>query len=299
MERVATQGSGGLHYAIGAYLIWGLLPLYLLLVNAVPPVEFVGWRIVLTVPVCLIAIAATRQGEAVRRAFANPRAVLLLFVSATLIGANWLVYIVAIQEGHVFAASLGYYINPITNVLAGTMFLGERLTRPQWTAVALAALGVSLLAWGALDMLWISLALAASFCGYGLVRKLAPVGPLPGLTIETLLLLLPAAGVLAWYASAPAGSSFGQSLGLSLLILPAGVITATPLLLFATAARRMSFSALGFVQYLSPTCAFLLGLFVFHEPLRPVQLACFVLIWAAVALFSWDLWRRRALIRAA
>jgi chloramphenicol-sensitive protein RarD len=298
MERIEAPGTGGLPYAIGAYLIWGLLPLYLMLVHAVPPVEFVGWRILFTVPVCLLAVAVTGQVRAVRSALANPKAVLMLFTSALLIGFNWLVYIVAVQSGHVFAASLGYYINPITNVLAGTLFLGERLTKPQWTAVAIAAVGVSLLAWGAMNMLWISLALASSFCGYGLVRKLAPVEPLPGLTIETALLFVPAAACVAWYAATPAGPSFGQALGPSLLIAPAGIITATPLLLFATAARRMSYSTLGFVQFVSPTCAFFLGLLVFHEALKPVQLACFVLIWLAIALFSWDLWQRRALIHA-
>ncbi len=293
MSSSGQNRPSGLPHAIGAYLIWGLLPLYLMLLRHVPPVEFIGWRVIFTVPVCLVIVMLRRQLGDVLAALRNRRAMLLLLVSALLIGGNWVVYTVAIQAGHVFAASLGYYINPLVNVLAGTLFLGERLSRLQWAAVALAAAGVSLLAWDARDMLAISLSLAASFCAYGLVRKLAPVGSLPGLTIESALLLLPAIGIVAWYASGPKGSSFGINLGDDLLIAMSGVITATALWMFALAARRMDYSALGFVQYLSPTLAFLLALFVFHEPLRQVQLACFVAIWLAIGLFSWDLWMKR------
>ena len=284
---------GGLPFALGAYLIWGLLPLYLRLVHQVPPFEFVGWRILFTLPFCLLFIALRRQGADLRSALANRHVVLLLLASSVLIAINWLVYIAAIQQGHVLATSLGYYINPLVNVLLGTLFLRETLSRRQWLAVALAAAGVSLLAWGARDMLWISLTLAASFSAYGLVRKLAPVGSLPGLTIESGILLIPAALVVWHYASSPAGTVFGSDLKISLLIAASGVLTAVPLLLFALAARRMDYSALGFVQFLSPTLVFILGLTVFHEPLRPLQLGCFALIWSAIALFVWDLIARR------
>ena len=286
--------SGGLPYALGAYLIWGLLPLYLMHLRAVPPIELVGWRIVFTLPVCLGAVIATRQGTALRAAIADRKTLALLGLSALLIGANWVIYFIAILEGHVLAASLGYYINPLVNVLAGTVFLGERLSRAQWTAVGIAALGVSLLASGAGEMLGISLSLAGTFAAYGLLRKLVSTGSLPGLTIEAAILLGPAIAVLAWTAQGATGVSLGDATGTSVLIVLSGAITAVPLLLFATAARRMDYSALGFVQFLSPTLAFLLGLFVFHEPLRPIQLACFVAIWIAIAVFSWDLWRRRA-----
>lgn len=281
--------SGGLPHALGAYLIWGLLPLYLRLVHHVPPFEFVGWRVIFTLPVCLIAVMVLRQAGQLVAVLRNPRMLGLLAISATLIGGNWLVYIYAIQVGHVFAASLGYYINPLVNVLAGTLFLGERLSRGQWIAVGLATLGVSLLAWGARDMLGISVALAASFCAYGLMRKLIPVGSLAGLTVESAVLYLPALALCWWYASMPAGSAMGQDNATNALIALSGVVTAVPLLLFAEAARRMDYSTLGFVQFLSPTIAFLLGLLVFKEPLRPIQLACFVLIWAAIAVFVWDL----------
>lgn len=291
--REPADRPSGLPHALGAYLIWGLLPLYLRLVKEVPPFEFVGWRLIFTLPICLLIVALRRQGAEVIAALGNPRALGILLFSSLLIGGNWLLYISAIQEGHVLAASLGYYMNPLANVLAGTVFLGERLNRRQWGAVAIAAAGVSLLAWDARDMLGIALTLAVSFSAYGLMRRLAPVGSLPGLTIETLLLLLPAIGILAWQAEANGSLSLGRDLRLDLLVPVVGVLTALPLLMFATATRRMDYSTMGFIQYLSPTIVFLLGLFVFHEPLKPVQLACFVLIWAAAAVFVWDLLARR------
>lgn len=292
----ANKG-GGLPYALGAYLIWGLLPLYLRLLQAVPPFEFVGWRVIFTLPVCLLAIAVTRNWRALATALANLRTMLVLLGSSLLIGINWLIYIWAILEGHVLASSLGYYINPLANVLAGTLFLGERLSRRQWWAVALAGAGGALLAMGALDMLWISVSLAISFSGYGLVRKLAPVESLPGLTVESVVLLIPAMLICYHYAQAPLGAAFGRDSQTSILLVLAGVITAVPLLLFTEAARRMDYSTLGFVQFLSPTLVFVLGLFVFHEPLRPLQLGSFVLIWAAAGLFICDLLARRKISR--
>ncbi|WP_423142929.1 EamA family transporter RarD [Parablastomonas sp. CN1-191] len=286
--------GGGLPMAVGAYLIWGLLPLYLRLVHQVPPFEFVGWRIVFTLPLCLAFIAARRQFGDLLVALRQPRVVAMLALSSLLIGANWLIYIAAIMNGHVFATSLGYYINPLVNVLIGTVFLHERLSRLQWAAVGIAAIGVVVLAWGARDMVWIALALAGSFSAYGVVRKLVPVGSLPGLTIESAILYLPAVAVVVLYAAGPQGSAMGTSAAMSLLIALSGVLTAVPLLLFALAARRMDLSTLGFVQFLSPTIVFVLGLTVFGEPLRPVQLVSFVLIWTAIALFVADLLRRRS-----
>ncbi|MFC0590519.1 EamA family transporter RarD [Novosphingobium aquiterrae] len=284
---------GGVPMAIGAYLIWGLLPLYLLFVRAVPALEFVAWRIIWTLPFCLAVFAVRRNWSELRGALADWAILRRLAFSAGLIGVNWVVFTLAVQHDHLFAASLGYYINPLVNVFFGTLFLGEKLNRRQWTAVILAALGVSLLAFGALDMLYISLTLAVSFSAYGLVRKLTPVGPLPGLTIESLLLLLPAMAVTAWYATGPGGSGMAQSPQLSLLVALGGVLTGTPLLLFSGAAKRMDYSMLGMIQFMSPTISFVIGLTVFHEPLRPVQLTCFVVIWTAIALFVWDLLAQR------
>ena len=283
----------GLAPAVGAYLIWGFLPLYLLLVQSVPAFEFVGWRIIWTLPLCLAIVAFRRQFGELLGALRSSRTMLALLASSVLIAVNWFVYIWAIMAGEVYATSIGYYLNPLINVLLGTLFLGEKLSRRQWVAVAIAAVAVALLAAGALTSLWISLSLGLSFSLYGLVRKQVSVGSLPGLTIESAI-LLPVAGAIAWwYAMGPQGSSFGQDWWMSGLIIFSGVVTAVPLLLFALAARRMDYSTLGFIQYLSPTIVFFLGLFVFNQPLAPAKLVSFVLIWIAVGVFVWDLLARR------
>ena len=278
----------GLASAFSAYLIWGFLPLYLILVKTVPAFEFVGWRIIWTLPLCLLIALFRRQMPELRAALTNPRMLGWLAASASLIAINWVVYVWAIQNGNVYAASLGYYINPLVNVLLGTMLLGEKLTRLQWAAVALAAIGVSLLAAGALTTLWISLTLAISFGIYGLIRKQTDVGSVPGLTIESALLLLPSAGV-AWYYAQTQGSSFTVSTELTLAIMAGGALTAFPLLLFAIAARRLPYSTLGFIQFLAPSIVFILGLTVFEKELHPAELACFACIWAAAGIFVWDL----------
>ena len=287
-----TETPSGLPHALGAYLIWGFLPLYLLLVTSVPPFEFVGWRISWTLPLCLASVALRRQFPEIRAAITSPRVLMMLLASSILIAINWFVYIWAIMQGNVYAASLGYYLNPLINVLLGTMLLRERLSKWQWLAVAIAASAVALLVAGALTTLWISLTLAFSFGTYGIVRKQVPVGALPGLTIESAVLLLPASAIAAYYAMSEAGPAFGTDITMSLLIMFSGVVTALPLLLFAIAARRMEYSTLGFIQYLAPTIVFLLGLFVFEEELKPVQMASFALIWTAVIIFAGDLFVR-------
>ena len=295
---VAPERPRGLPLALVAYTVWGFLPLYIALLRHVPAFELVAWRVIFTLPLCLAIAAVRRQLGEIARAFRDWRLLRLLLSSAVLIAINWVVYIAAINGGHVFAASLGYYINPLLNVLLGTLFLGERLNRAQWGAVALATGGVAILLGGATDTLAISLALGLTFALYGLVRKLAPVGSLPGLTVETAL-LAPLGAATAWYfAQGDKVSSFGHDVPTSLLLAGAGVLTAIPLLLFALAARRMDLSTLGFVQFLAPTIGFVLGLTVFDEPLRPIQLASFVLIWIAIAVFSWDLLQRRRTLSA-
>ena len=288
-----ATASTGFPEALAAYLIWGFLPLYLILVEVVPPTELVAWRIIWTLPLCLAIVIMRKQLRELGSALRDRRAMFVLAASAALIAVNWLVYVWAIQNGHVLAASLGYYINPLVNVLLGTLILGERLKTRQWIAIAIAALGVAILLAGALATLWISLVLAFSFGTYGLLRKQVSVGSLPGLTIEAALLLIPAAATAWWFARTPAGSSFGTDWSLSLLIVFGGVVTAVPLLLFAMAARKMDSSTLGMIQFLAPTIVFLLGLFVFGEPLKPVQLASFVLIWTAIAIFVQHLLTQR------
>ena len=288
----AGSNEGGLPYAIAAYGIWGFVPLFFKLIASVPPVEVLAQRIIWSLPLCFVIMLFRRQIGEYLAVLKDWRTLRLLLASSLLIAVNWLVYIYSIFTDHVLAASLGYYLNPLVNVMLGMIFLGERLSRLQLVAVVIAGVGVAILLAGALDTLWISLTLAFSFGIYGLLRKVVPVGSLPGLSVETTVLLLPSLGVAAWYLWAGDGRGFGSDDGISLLLMAGGVVTAVPLLLFATAARRMSYAALGFVQFLAPTLQFLLSLFVFHEPLKPVQLACFVLIWISIAVFSFDMLRK-------
>jgi chloramphenicol-sensitive protein RarD len=246
------------------------------------------------VPVCLLIVAWRKQGPELMQALRSRQVLLTMFASSLMIGGNWLVYVYAVQIEQVFAASLGYYINPLCNVLAGTLFLGERLSARQWLASAIALAGVGVLAFGALSTLWISLTLAFFFTAYGLIRKLAPVGALVGLTIESAILTLPAIAFVGWHAATGQGTGFGEDPGTDALIALAGVVTATPLLLFAIAARRMAYSTLGFVQFLAPTIAFLLALFVLREPLDTARIVSFAIIWIAIAVFSWDLFAGRS-----
>ncbi len=293
----AAPGQGGLPYALGAYAIWGFVPLFFKLLSNVPPIEVLAQRIIWSLPLCFVIMAFRRQIGEYSAAWKDWRVLRLLLASSILIALNWLVYIHAVFTDHVLAASLGYYLNPLINVMLGMVFLGERLSRLQTLAVVIAAIGVAILLAGALDTLWISLTLAFSFATYGLIRKVVPVGSLPGLAIETTLLLPLSAAAAGYYLWIGDGRGFGSGAGLSWLLATAGVVTAVPLLLFATAARRMSYAALGFVQYLAPSIVFLLGLFVFDEPLKPAQLFCFLLIWTSIAVFSFDMWRKMRAVR--
>lgn len=296
-DDASSHAPSGIPAALGAYGIWGFLPLYLILVQSVPPIEFVGWRIIWTLPICLLIVVFRKQIPDLKAALKNSKVLLVLMGSAILIAINWFVYVWAIQTGEVYAASLGYYINPLVNVLLGTMLLKERLSRRQWLAVGLAGLGVAVLLAGALTTLWISLTLAFSFGTYGLLRKQVPVGSLPGLTIESALLIPLSVGIAWWYAAGPDGSSFGQDAFLSFAIILGGFLTAVPLLLFAVAARRMDYSTLGFFQFIAPSIVFILGLTVFDRPLLPAQIASFAFIWTAIGIFVWDMLQRRRAAR--
>jgi len=292
VKRPQTIRSG-LPLALGAHAIWGSMPLYLLLVQSVAPLEFVAWRLVFTLPLCLVLVMVLRGWGELHAVLRNGRAVLTLFGSAAMVAINWWLYVWAIHNGHIYAASLGYYILPLMMMLLGLAVLGERLTRRQWAAVALAALGVGILAAGALTTMWVSVAMAVTFGLYGLLRKTVAAGPLAGLTVESLILLPIALVIVIWYAREPAGSALTQGWGVALAVAWSGPMTAVPLMLFAAAARRMPYTVIGFLQFISPTVVFILGLTVFGEELRPAQLGCYILIWGAAALFSWDLLQGR------
>ena len=287
----ATFDRAGLATALGAHAVWGSMPLYLLLVKSVPAVEFVAWRILFTLPLCGAIIVWRKAGDEVRAVLRDRRVFLTLLGSSTLIAVNWFLYVWAINNGHVYAASLGYYILPLLMMMLGFVALGERLTRVQQVAVALAALGVAMLAVGALTTLWLSLSMALTFSLYGLLRKTVKAGALAGLTIESLILGPPALAIVAWYAAQPTGSALAHGPGLAAAIAFSGPMTAIPLIMFTFAARRLPYTIVGLFQFASPTIVFVLGLLVFREALKPAQLGCFVVIWTAVALFVWDILR--------
>ena len=261
--------------------------------QSVPPLEFVAWRLIFTLPLCLAFVAARRSWSELAGVLRDRRALLTLLGSASMVAVNWWLYVWAIHNGYIYAASLGYYMLPLMMMLLGLVVLGERLSRRQWVAVALAGLGVGILAIGALTTMWLSLSMAVTFGIYGLLRKTVAAGALAGLTVESLILYPAALGIAAWYATTPAGPALAQGWGVALAVAWSGPMTAIPLMMFATAARRMPYTVIGFLQFSSPTIVFLLGLLVFGEELRPAQLACYVLIWAAAALFTWELLRGR------
>lgn len=275
----------GLFQGVGAYLIWGLLPLYFGLLSRVDAGEIVANRILWSVLLLAVLIPLLGRWGKLRAVLMRPRTLAMLLVSAAMIATNWLVYVWSVLHGHVLATSLGYFLNPLVNVVLGVALLGERLDRVQAAAVALAAIGVAVLFAQAPGGLWISLTLAISFALYGYVRKQAPVESLEGLTVETLVLALPSAAYLAFLAG-QGTVSFGHSLGTSALLIAAGPITALPLLLFAAAARRLTLTTLGLLQYLAPTLQFVLAISLFHEPLSAAQLLCFGFIWVGLALFA-------------
>ena len=281
----------GLAAALATHAIWGSMPVYLLLVKSVPAVEYVAWRILFTLPLCGAIVALRRAGDEVRAVLRDRRAMLTLLASAMLIAVNWFLYVWAIDSGHVYAASLGYYVLPLLMMLLGLLVLGEKLTRVQWMAVALAACGVAVLAAGALTTLWVSLSMALTFGLYGLLRKTVNAGSLAGLTVESLILTPVALAVVGWFALQPVGSALAHGPLIAISVAFGGPMTAVPLILFAFAARRLPYTVMGFLQFTSPTIVFLLGLLVFGEKLNPAQLACFVAIWCAALLFVWDILR--------
>lgn len=285
MTAPSTPKSG-LPFALGAYAIWGVMPVYIKLLAGLSAFEVLAHRVLWSLPIALLCVVGLKQWHDYKAAMTQPRLLGVMFASSALISINWTVYMWAVMHHQVLATSLGYYLNPLVNVLLGRIVLKERLNRLQAIAVGVAATGVAIMLIREPGAIWISLTLALSFGGYGLVRKIAPVSAVPGLAVEvTLLAPLALAALLMGLAST---GGFGSAPQTSLLLMGSGLVTAIPLLMFATAARRMSYTALGFVQYMSPTIVFILSIFVWHEPVNAARLACFALIWAAIAIFSVD-----------
>ena len=290
MSRQTHTPQNGLPFALAAYLIWGMMPLYIKPLAGLSAFEILAHRILWSLPVALGFVWILKQAGDYRAALTDKRSLLTMLASSLLISINWTVYMWAIMHNQVLSTSLGYYLNPLVNVLLGRLVLKEQLNRWQAAAVVVAATGVGILLFEEPGAIWISITLALSFGTYGLVRKMTPVPAVAGLAVEVTLLAPIAAGALLLGLASSAG--FGSSSHISLLLMGSGLMTAIPLLLFATAARRMSYTALGFVQYVAPTIVFCLSVFVWKEPLYPAKLLCFACIWAAIAIFSADAIRR-------
>lgn len=288
MPNDDSRTRAGLMFGLGAYLLWGVMPVYFKALSHVAATEIVAHRIVWSLIFLGVLATLWRRWPAIRAAVATGRVLTTLIVTSILIGINWLVYIYAVVSGHVLEGSLGYYLNPLVNVLLGVVLLKEKLTRAQIFAVGLAAAGVAVLAAGAGSGLWISLTLAASFALYGFLRKVAPVDSLEGLSIETAILVPLALGWVLWLQQS-GESGFGRfGITTDLLLVLGGAVTAIPLLLFTAAARRLRYSTLGFLQYIAPSLQFLLAVLAFGEALTTAHIVCFAAIWAALAIFTFE-----------
>lgn len=288
---MSTKSAGTL-YTIGAYLLWGVFPLYFLLLDPTGPFEVVAWRLLLTLVFCILLLAVTRGWEKLRVIWRQPKLLALTALAGALIYINWQVFVIAAMSGHVVETSLGYFINPIFTVLLGVLVLHERIRMAQWVAIGIAAVavGVIIVAYGAFP--WIALSLTASFGLYGLVKK--KIGPsvdaVSGLTLESFWMIPIAAVILIVVAQDGHGITMGTVSPLHTLLLScAGIATAVPLLLFAAGTRRVDLSLIGMIQFITPIMQFLLGWAVLGEPMPAERWIGFILVWIAIAVFVVDL----------
>ncbi|MEM6536571.1 MAG: EamA family transporter RarD [Pseudomonadota bacterium] len=292
LEDLSPEVRLGLMSALGAYVIWGGLPLYLRLLSDVNLLELVGHRIVWAVPFCALIILWRRQWPETVKAFKSKKAMITLSASAAVITVNWLTYIWAVSNERILEASLGYYINPLMFIAGGVLILREKLTRAQWIGLGLAAAGVLALTIGSGSLPWVALALAIAFTAYGFIRKQVDVGAVPGMFIETAMLAPFALGLMYWISRSGDASFGAGDGGLDLLLILGGPITVIPLTLFAIGARKLRMSTIGFLQYLAPTAQFLLGLY-FGETFTVAHAVCFGLIWTGLAITTFDAFRRQ------
>ena len=287
-SEIRSEPVFGLIYAASAFLIWGLSPMYWKALGAVPALEIIAHRVVWSFLFLMGLILLQRRWSEFAEILKSGRMLLTLMLTAILVSANWLLYIWAVNNNHMLQASLGYYINPLVNVVLGMLFLRERLRRPQILAVMLAAGGVLYLTTAYGEFPWISLTLALSFGLYGLIRKVAPVGALVGLAVETMLLSPPALIYLIHLNSQEADTILRVSLKLDLLLIGCAPMTAAPLLFFTLGAKRLYLSTLGLMQYIGPSGMFLLAIFYYNEPFSTTQIWTFAMIWAALGIYSTD-----------
>ncbi|MFK8847450.1 EamA family transporter RarD [Streptomyces sp. Ac-502] len=278
----------GLVYGTAAYVVWGLLPLYWHLLGDLAPTEILAHRMVWSLPVVVVILAAIRRWSWVRELVRQPKRLGMVLVCAAVISVNWFLYIWAVNAGHVLEASLGYFINPLVSIAFGVLVLRERLRPLQWAAVGVGAAAVVVMAVAYGKVPWISLALALTFATYGLVKKGVKLGGIEGFSAETAMQFLPALGILAFLGARGESGFLTGGVGQTLLLMGCGVATALPLIAFGAAAVRLPLTVLGMLQYLAPTFQFALGLLVFHEEMPAERWAGFGLVWLALVLLTYD-----------
>lgn len=286
-----SEPARGFAFALAAYLAWGFLPLYMKAVAFIPAVEVVAHRIIWSVPVAAAILWWLGRTGDLKAALKSPRTLMMATLTASLISINWAIYVWAVGAGRAVEAALGYYINPLVNVLLGAVLLGERLKPAQLAAVGLAIAAVAILTLETHGLPWVSLALAFSFGFYGFFRKTLPVGPAQGFMLEVLILSVPALGFVVYTGMAGTSHFLGDGPRAVVLLLIAGPITTVPLILYATGAKLLKFATLGIMQYIAPTIMFLIAVFIFREPFSSAEATAFGLIWAALAIYSWSMLR--------
>ncbi len=276
----------GVLFAIGAYILWGLLPIYWKFLGHVPVFQVLSHRIVWSFVFLILVIFLRGQWTRFRKAIMNTRVLKIYTLTALLVGLNWFIYVWAVHQGFIIETSLGYFINPLISVLMGVVFLRERLRIGQWIPIAIAAAGVLYLTFAFGSLPWISLSLAVTWAFYALLKKLAPLGSLHGLTLETAVLLLPALIYLLGSETQSEGVFLHHNLNTDMLLIATGIATSAPLLLFALAVSRIPLSLVGILQYIAPTIQFLIGLLLYREPFDNQRFIGFILIWIALAVFA-------------
>jgi chloramphenicol-sensitive protein RarD len=280
-----TEAQIGIGYALLAFSAWGFIPIYWKLLNTVPSMEILTHRMVWSVFFLLGLLAVQKRLGEFRELFHSPKYIFMLLGTATLLGGNWFVYIYGVNTNQVIETSLGYFISPLLVILLGAVFLRERLNIWQVVAVGFAALGVLNFIWNFGSLPWIALSLAFTFSFYGLIRKMIPVKPLVGLLMETAL-LAPLAAILIAFWEVDGTGHFGTTWMTDFLLFGGGVVTSLPLLWFINAGKRLRYSTIGFIQYLTPSIQLLIGVYLYHEPFTPTHSITFGLIWAGLVIFS-------------
>ncbi len=284
--------AAGLGFALSAYLLWGFLPLYMKLLEHVPPAEIVAHRIIWSVPIAAGVLLMLRRTDALREALTTPRYLAMASLTAALVSLNWGIYVWAINTGQALDAALGYYINPLLSVFLASVLLRERLSVAQWVAIGLAAAAVLVLTLDAGRVPWVALGLTLTWGFYALAKKSLPIGPNQGFLLEVLILLGPALAYAGWLSSQGQAHFSAVLTRDTWLLLGCGVVTAVPLMLYANGAKGLRLSTIGILQYIAPTMIFLIAVFVFDEPFGRARAIAFPMIWAALVIYSVSMLRQ-------